>query len=49
MSEHEQQKDEQQTDEEIQDLDVSEEQTDDLTGGAARRRKRERFGTDAAE
>lgn len=47
MSEQEQ-RDEPQTDEQIEDLDVSEEQTDDVTGGAARERSR-RFNPDAAK
>jgi hypothetical protein len=41
MSEQEQ-RDDQQPEEEIEDLDVSDEQTDDVTGGAMRGRERRR-------
>jgi hypothetical protein len=37
MSEHEQRDEQEATEEQIEDLDVSEEQTDDVTGGAFRR------------
>ncbi len=47
MSEQEQ-RDEPQGEEPIEDLEVSEEKTDDVTGGAMRGRKRARFDEDAA-
>jgi hypothetical protein len=41
------QRDEPQTEEEIKDLDVSEEQTDDVTGGRATSRRAPRMDPDA--
>lgn len=41
--------DDQQTDDQVQDLDVSEEQQDDVTGGAAREGTRGVMGDSAAQ
>ncbi len=48
VSEQEQ-RDEPQGEEPIEDLEVAEEQTDDVTGGASRTRERRRFNPDVAK